>query len=101
MGALRLSPKPDETFPALLRSIAYQQLNGRAAATIHGRVLARFSKERPLTPKNLLATPAARLRAAGLSANKLRAMRDLAGKALSGVVPTRAPESQSPTTKPP
>ncbi len=87
---MRLELKPDETFDALLRSIVYQQLNGRAASTIHGRVLAHFpAKQNPLTPKSLLATPEAKLRAAGLSANKLHAMRDLADKALKGVVPVR------------
>ena len=89
VGPITLKPKPDETFDALLRSITYQQLNGRAAKTIHDRVLAHFPKERPLNPKNLLATPEAKLRGAGLSANKLKAMRDLADKALQGVVPTR------------
>jgi len=90
VGPFRLQLKPDETFDALLRSIVYQQLNGRAASTIHARVLAHFPKERPLTPRSLLATPDAKLRSAGLSANKLRAMRDLADKALKGVVPPRA-----------
>ena len=74
----------------MLRSITYQQLNGKAAATILGRVLAQFPKNKPLTPKNLLAMPDAPMRGAGLSANKLLAMRDLAQKALDGVVPTRA-----------
>lgn len=90
LGPITLELKPDETFDALLRSITYQQLNGRAAKTIHERVLAHFPPERPLTPKNLLAAHESKLRAAGLSANKLAAMRDLADKALKGVVPTRA-----------
>lgn len=70
-----------------MQSIVYQQLNGKAAATIHGRVLALF--DGAPTPKQLLRIPAARLRGAGLSANKLLAMRDLAEKCLSGVVPPR------------
>jgi 3-methyladenine DNA glycosylase/8-oxoguanine DNA glycosylase len=93
-GPFALEPKPDETFPALLRSITYQQLNGKAASTILGRVLACFSAERPLTPVNLLKTPDAPLRAAGLSANKLLAMRDLAQKCADGVVPVRAAAAQ-------
>jgi DNA-3-methyladenine glycosylase II len=90
VGPFKLQLKPDETFDALLRSIVYQQLNGRAASTIHARVLAHFPKERPLSPKALLAAPDAKLRAAGLSRNKLHAMHDLADKCLKGVVPPRA-----------
>lgn len=71
-----------------MQSIVYQQLNGKAAATIHGRVLALFGGK-PLTPKRLLKIPEAKLRGAGLSANKLRAVRDLAEKTLSGVVKPR------------
>ena len=89
-GPYALVPKPQETFEALLKSIVYQQLNGKAAATILGRVLSLFGGGRTLTPRRLLDTPPARLRAAGLSANKLSAMRDLAEKSLSGVVPPRA-----------
>ena len=91
------SSKPDETFDALLRSIVYQQLNGRAASTIHARVLAHFPKDAAALPKTLLATPDAKLRAAGLSANKLRAMRDLADKCLKGVVPAARKRRRCPT----
>lgn len=89
VGPCALKPKPGETFHALLRSITFQQLNGKAAETIHGRVLALFPKTRPLTPENLLKTPDAPLRGAGLSGNKLLALRDLAQKCRDGVVPTR------------
>jgi DNA-3-methyladenine glycosylase II len=88
-GPLTLVPKGDETFPALLRSITYQQLNGRAAATIHGRVLALFGRGK-VTAANLGRIPDAALRGAGLSANKLAAIRDLAQKSRDGVVPARA-----------
>lgn len=77
-----------DTFEALAQSIVYQQLNGKAAATIHARVL-KVLGGKP-TPKRLLKTPDAALRCAGLSANKLLAMKDLAAKCLSGVVPPRA-----------
>lgn len=96
VGPFKLQLKPDETFDALLRSIVYQQLNGRAASTIHARVLAHFPPERPLSPKSLLATPEAKLRSAGLSGNKLRAMHDLADKCLKGVVPVRAEAEKMP-----
>ncbi len=77
-------------FEALLRSIVYQQLHGRAAEAIHGRVLAELRKVGPVSPKTLARVPDERLRAAGLSAGKLRAIRDLGEKSLSGVIPTLA-----------
>ncbi len=82
-------PKKQDTFESLVQSIVYQQLNGKAAATIHARVLALFGGGKGLTPRRLLKMPAAKMRGAGLSANKLAAMRDLAEKTLSGVVRPR------------
>ena len=76
-------------FEVLLRAIVYQQLNGKAASTILGRVQALFPKNRP-TPHALLALADEPLRAAGLSRNKLAAIRDLAAKTLDGTVPTPA-----------
>lgn len=73
-------------FEALLESIIHQQLHGRAAKTIHDRVLALFGGDHP-TPEVLLKLPQERLRAAGLSANKLAALRDLAEKTCAGIVP--------------
>jgi DNA-3-methyladenine glycosylase II len=89
-GAFALRIKPTHsTFEALLESIVYQQLHGRAALAIHSRVLALFPDERP-TPELLLRLPDATLRAAGLSANKLLAIHDLAEKCASGSVPSLA-----------
>ncbi len=85
---LESEPKPD-IFQALLRSIIYQQLHGRAAAAIHARVLATMPS-RSVNASAFLSVPEEDLRAAGLSANKLRAVRDLAAKTLEGVVPTAA-----------
>lgn len=85
---LRLKPTASP-FEALLESIVHQQLNGRAAKTIHDRVLALFAENSP-TPEGLLRLPDERLRAAGLSAGKLAALRDLAEKTRSGVVPSLA-----------
>jgi 3-methyladenine DNA glycosylase/8-oxoguanine DNA glycosylase len=73
-------------FYSLARSIVYQQLAGAAAQAILGRVEALFPKAR-MTPKALLALDDAVLRAAGLSRNKLAALRDLAAKSLDGTVP--------------
>jgi 3-methyladenine DNA glycosylase/8-oxoguanine DNA glycosylase len=75
-------------FYSLARSIVYQQLAGAAAAAIMARVEALFPKGR-MTPKNLLKTADASLRAAGLSRNKLAALRDLAAKCLDGTVPSK------------
>lgn len=75
-------------FAALARSIAYQQLAGKAAATIHGRVVALYAPRRILRPEDVLATPDERLRQAGLSRAKTAAVKDLAQKALDGIVPS-------------
>ena len=75
-------------FDALAESIAYQQLSGKAAATIFGRVRALYPKRKWLDPEQLLATPDQALRAAGLSRAKTAALRDLAAKTIDGTVPT-------------
>jgi len=75
-------------FEALLRSIVYQQLHGKAAATIHGRVLAVLDQHGGPTPEAATRATDAALRGAGLSGNKLRAIRDLAARCLDGTVPT-------------
>ena len=75
-------------FESLLESILYQQLHGKAAATIHRRVREYFSGDP--TPQLLLDTPDEPLRAAGVSGNKIKALRDLAQRTLEGVVPSHA-----------
>ena len=75
-------------FDALAESIAYQQLSGKAAATIWGRVRALFPRRKYLDPKLVLATPDEKLRAAGLSGSKVAALKDLAAKTVDGTVPT-------------
>jgi DNA-3-methyladenine glycosylase II len=91
-------------FEALLEAIVYQQLHGKAAATIHRRLLEGFSPVLTLevpalnrnakpahpSPQQILDCPNEQLRAAGLSANKALALRDLAAKTLDGAVPTLA-----------
>ncbi len=76
-------------FQALAESIVYQQLTGKAAATIHGRLVALFPGKR-LTPLRLLDTHHRRLRGAGLSRAKVLALKDLAAKTLDRTVPTLA-----------
>ncbi|AOS46269.1 DNA-3-methyladenine glycosylase 2 [Lacunisphaera limnophila] len=87
--SLQLTPTRS-LFEALLRSIVYQQLHGKAAASIHGRVLAELKKAGGPTPAAAAATSDEALRAAGLSRNKHLAVRDLAARCLDGTVPTLA-----------
>ena len=75
-------------FDALAESIAYQQLSGKAAATIWGRVRALYGKRKYLDPKVVLETPDEKLRGAGLSRSKVAALKDLAAKTIDGTVPT-------------
>ncbi len=76
-------------FEALLESILHQQLHGKAAAAILGRLLHLFGDLQP-APEQILATPEERLRAAGVSRGKILALRDLAAKTMDGTVPTLA-----------
>ncbi len=76
-------------FTSLIESILYQQLHGKAAATIHKRMLALYGDENP-TPAALLDTPEEILRGAGISSNKIKALKDLAAHALDGTVPGHA-----------
>jgi 3-methyladenine DNA glycosylase/8-oxoguanine DNA glycosylase len=74
-------------FDSLAESIAYQQLSGKAAATIWSRVRALYPRRKWLDPKEVLATPDETLRACGLSGSKTVALKDLAAKAIDGTVP--------------
>ena len=73
-----------DRFEALANSIVFQQLAGRAATVIWGRVVAAVGPE--FTPSAVLAQPEADLRAAGLSGAKLASLRDLALKVDTGEV---------------
>jgi len=73
-------------FYSLLRSIVYQQLAGKAAAAILGRVDELFPGALA-TPEQIVAATEERLRSAGLSRNKMLALKDLAAKTLDGTVP--------------
>jgi 3-methyladenine DNA glycosylase/8-oxoguanine DNA glycosylase len=89
VGPCTLKPRTRRSvFEALVQSVAYQQLNGTAAATILGRVKALYPGKRFPTPQDLLDTPDERLRGAGLSRAKVAAIKDIAAKTISGVVPT-------------
>ena len=78
----------ESPYEVLMESIAYQSISGKAAATIFGRVKALGSNGRAPTPEQMLKLRRPVLRKAGLSGAKIDAMKDLASKTLSGVVPS-------------
>jgi 3-methyladenine DNA glycosylase/8-oxoguanine DNA glycosylase len=84
-GPLSYRPRdPDGPFGALVRAIVFQQLAGRAAQAIYGRL--RAALEDAVTPERVAALSDADLRAAGLSRNKMASLRDLSAKVLDGTV---------------
>jgi len=81
--APRRRPVPVERrFESLAEAIVYQQLAGRAAATIHGRFVAAL--DGAVTPESVLAAPDEVLAACGLSRAKAASIRDLAGHVADG-----------------
>jgi len=92
VGPLRLDVKSTTSvFAVLSEAIVYQQLNGRAAETIHARVLAACGADLDgLTARMVLRTSDEALRGAGLSGAKLASLRDLAAHDESGELPTIA-----------
>ena len=90
VGAYRMEFRPPE-FHSLARAIVYQQLNGKAAATI----LKRFTTlaGEPLTPQGILKLSNAQMRAVGLSKQKSSYLRDMAERAARGELDfSRLPE---------
>ncbi len=86
-----MRPVPTHSlFQVLVRSIVYQQLTGKAAATILGRVVGLFAPKRFPTAGDLLEISSDRLRSAGLSTAKTAALKDLAARTLDGTVPSLA-----------
>ena len=83
-GPMRMRRSKMSHFAALVQAIVYQQLAGAAARAIHGRLLAALDGDP--APEALLALSDETLRAVGLSANKVRSLRDLAAKVLDGTV---------------
>ena len=84
--AMELRPEAGSAFESLLSAIVSQQLAGAAARTIHARLVASVGGA-PVAPEAVLATNPETMRAAGLSANKLAAIIDLATKFVDGTVP--------------
>ena len=83
-GPIRISRRTASHFAALVEAIVYQQLAGAAARAIHGRLVAALDND--VEPEALLALSDETLRAAGLSTNKARSLRDLATKVHDGTV---------------
>ena len=81
--------RPQHPFASLLQAIVYQQIAGKAAEAIFGRVKALGASGFP-TPEEILRAPKTKLRRAGLSRQKIAAVRDLAAKTLDGTVPPLA-----------
>jgi DNA-3-methyladenine glycosylase II len=79
--------RPFDTVDSLARSILYQQLSGKAAATIVGRVETAVGSKK-LTPEAFARIDDPALRACGVSGNKTLALRDLSSRAANGEVPT-------------
>jgi DNA-3-methyladenine glycosylase II len=91
VGDCGLKTTPNrEPYEALVRSISYQQLHGRAAEAILGRLLAMYPDQPFPTPANILATDPALMRACGFSATKVATIREIAQKTQDGLVPTLA-----------
>ena len=90
VGRCDMTPRVEGThFDALVRSIVYQQLSGRAAATIHGRLL-NLIGDGATTPGRIAGASHEDLRAAGLSNQKAGYVRNLASHVLDGSLPVES-----------
>ena len=97
VGPFRMQlQRTPSVFGALAEAIVFQQLNGKAAATIFARLCALFPHSTGLTPEGLLRAREERLRSAGLSGSKIASLRDLASKTRSGALPTLADAQSMP-----
>ena len=90
VGPFTLKPARRQPYEALVRAIAHQQVHGRAAEAILGRFIALCPEADFPAPDAVLALTPEAMRGAGLSANKVLAIRDIAEKAALGVIPNRA-----------
>ncbi|MDB4915671.1 MAG: HhH-GPD family protein [Gemmatimonadetes bacterium] len=87
VGPCRLEASRKGThYDALVRSIVFQQLSGKAASTIHGRFRALFPANRPRAELVLSAADEL-LRGAGLSRQKMGYLRDLSARVADGSLP--------------
>ena len=86
-------------YEGLFRSIVYQHLSGKAAGTIFGRVCAACGNGRIPAPETVGTIEDTILRGAGLSRNKMLAIRDLALRTIDGTVPDRATARRTPDSE--
>jgi DNA-3-methyladenine glycosylase II len=87
VGPCRLEQRRTGThYDALVRSIVFQQLSGKAAGTIHRRFSELYPKKRPRA-ELVLKTDDASLRGAGLSRQKIGYLRDLSARVVDGTLP--------------
>ena len=87
-GKITVKATRQGPYEALCEAVIYQQLHGKAAATIHGRVADQIGGGSFPSPQQIAAAGDEALRAAGLSRNKALALRDIAAHALDGRLPT-------------
>jgi len=89
IGPCQLEPETWRSpFQSLVQAVAHQQLNGTAAETILTRFKKLFPGRKFPRPEDLASVTDEQIRACGFSFAKIRAIRDIAEKTLSGVVPT-------------
>ena len=113
-GRCSLKPQLRSPYEALVRSIAHQQLHGRAAEAILARFVALLGEREPIAamfsgqeflgrdfpaapfpaPAQVLAMTEATLRGCGFSGSKIAAIRDICAKTLDGTVPDRRSASR-------
>jgi DNA-3-methyladenine glycosylase II len=79
--------KKRDPYRALVRAVVFQQLSGKAAGTIHGRMLALFPGKDHPDPEDILDADPTLLRTAGLSRQKIAAIKDVSLKRVEGVIP--------------
>ncbi len=89
LPAQRRRGRPDDAYGSLVRTIVGQQLSTKAARSIYGRLTALFDDRAP-TPEELVSTDEELLRACGLSRPKVRYLRDLAERVISGQLDLRS-----------
>jgi len=90
VGPCTLAVMMREPYEALVRAIAHQQVHGRAAEAMLGRLLALHAAPEFPPPSFILDLPAEALRGCGFSGSKVAAIRDIAEKSMAGLVPSLA-----------
>ena len=88
-GKCALAPeKRRSPFQSLVQAVAHQQLNGTAANTILARFKKLFPRRKFPRPEDLANVTDEQIRACGFSFAKIKSIRDIAEKTLSGVIPS-------------